>query len=676
VAQAAKELLRDPKSLRLMVVVADNDWWDQCLPESSAAVKSARTAGATASMVHLGPDNATGDFVGEPPLRARSSAEMLQRLGEVFQAFLGTRSLLSGPVSGPIRFSVDPYVRRAWLVVAGDGQIGALHPDVTNPAAARVDPDHRGGGVTRGLDGTDRQYRIALLDRPTAGGWTFTLDKVAPGTGYMLIQETTLGLRITADGEVAQGEQSRIVAELIDEETGTPIPDAHLFPDLDVVMVLDGAEESLTEDPAHPGTFVGTHTFTTPGHRNGKVHLRSKNHDVSRDLPIDVVEVTCTVSGSLPPQVEVDRPMVLSMVYTHTGSGAPHLPKQVQFLIGPDVVTLLDDGSGPDTKAGDAQYTGAWTPSTIGTFPVQSRSDGGAPCAGGLGDVEVIGHLDLGAPPPVTIGLPRPNACADGEEDDRCADGLLDLGGADVKGQFNLSLTADLFADGAVLEALSEGTWVPVPASGGLGLTIRGGEPLVLPLRLRTGWCCSATVDPTTPWRLHLSAAGPSPVAVDVPLSITLRSDPFLHCWLPYILGAIGLTITVWLIVGFVLPSALPGTLTLAIKADVRAQEWDRYRIRDHRGTRIGFYRDAGAILCADYAIRGAGAGGKGVDPVLRLRADGRRVLIQPGGGATIERELYTGTWEPIPEKEHSANFSATYRIAGRTDFYFQIRRS
>ena len=90
---------------------------------------------------------------------------------------------------------------------------------------------------------------------------------------------------------------------------------------------------------------------------------------------------------------------------------------------------------------------------------------------------------------------------------------------------------------------------------------------------------------------------------------------------------------------------------------------------RSARGSRSGFYRGARLYLTEDFKMHGRKAGG-----MVRLRARGKSVYLQPENGYSVWKQQADGTWELLnPHEEVIARQGTIYRNDGRS-FFFEVR--
>src|SRR6185436_18633220 len=104
---------------------------------------------------------------------------------------------------------------------------------------------------------------------------------------------------------------------------------------------------------------------------------------------------------------------------------------------------LRDDGKGKDSQAGDRLFTGVWTPAETGVLHLDYVPVGGSAAMQASGALEVLGRLRFGAPAPLQLGRIKSESAAAGQ---------LDLGSADIRGQFDVKVSTPFQSARSLLE--------------------------------------------------------------------------------------------------------------------------------------------------------------------------------------------------------------------------------
>ena len=649
---------------RLLLFIADADGFGNCKAELVADLAALARGGATVAAINLRRDNG-GEFKGFPPFGysryARSSKDVLFRLAEVYQRFLGAKHVQTGGVSGRVKIKIDPYVRQAFLVVATTGTITGLTSSGGNPTARSLDLNYRAGGQVRGLDGSPRTYRIVRLDRPGVGAWSFSATGIGSDAGYMLIQEYAVRARMISPGQQTAHKGTLVEVEIVDDNTGKRVDPAGL-PELEVSS--DGPDRLTFRDDgkdgdrvAGDGVFTARKTFSTPGKTSIPVRVRSRYTDQRTSFEVTVIKQDYELVASVPPTTTVERPTLITARAAAVGGGAVTWPRTVVVSGGASLV-LRDDGKAPDARAGDQLYSGTWKPGSVGKVQLTFRAQGGGKTHAVSAHSEVLGVLDLGLAVPIKLGRVVSN--------DQGA-GTLDLSGSKVRGSYKVSVSTAFDPRGSVLELNDGKAWVPL-ADAPATLTLTGPGARQWPVRVRVGRCPRGFQGGDA--ALVITAAGPGGAArkLTIPVTVVVVPDAWLTCyWWVLAAVATGLLLA-FAVYGYIWPFAFNRHVGVVISPEPDILEGFFHPIRKVKGTRKKFYKHATAYVCADYRISG-----KPANAVVKLRAKDKRVTVEAMPGFTIERQNAEEEWEELPEREVFARFGVLFRY-GQGDLYFEIR--
>jgi VWA domain-containing protein len=667
---AAALLPEDPAKPRLLLIIADSGGLGSCESELTDALLRLRRNGVTVAAINLG--GTAGAFDGNPAFAFTTAAldaqGLIEAVAQVYQKFLGAKTVQTGRVQGAIQVQIAPFVQEAFLVVAADGTLSQIEQGPGNPRAGAVDLGYRGGGRTLGLDRQTRTYRIARLERPAAGRWTFTLPGLAATAGWMLLQDSSVGVRLVSSPEVPKGVDVPLEVEVYDQRTGQRITDPALLPGLRVTLDVDGRQVTFqdggTGGDRQPGDGIltGTTRFDQAGSKSLPIHLESDLLDRTVNVDARVLDAAWTLAVKTPPRAEVDKPVLLEVELRPVGdpSGlAP--PERVDALAGGPPVGLRDDGAEGDRQAGDRIYSRRWTPRRVGATPIDYVPVGGGPVTRAAAPLQVQGRLDLGRPGAVHLGQAQSGTTVE----DR-----LDLAGATVRGEFEVRVSSSFGLDRSALEIDLGDGWVPLgrqPRSFRLSET----GPHSWPVRLRVGECPQGTpAGRRFELVLESTAADGRPLRAAVPLEVVVVEDPWLHCWWPVLAAGAGLLVAGVLLHGWWSPSRFAPRLGVVLSPEEDVNEGFFHPIRAQRGSRSGFYRDARVFIRQDYRLSGHAR-----DAVARLRADEKLVRIQPVHGSVLWRQTADGTWEQVPQEESTARFGNLYRNE-TGNLFFEIRNA
>lgn len=669
VRTAAADLDRHRDLERLLLFIADSGGLGPCGDILTLELSALRAEGVMIAAVNLG---GAGAFDSNPAFEftigALDSEQLVNAVAAVYQRFLGTKQVQTGRVGNKIEVTLDPLVREAYLVVAADGALPGIEAGGGNPAAEALDLNHRGGGYTMGLDGRRRDYRIVRLRRPDAGLWRFQVPGLRDPAGWMLLQDSALGLRLRSPPAAAEGLETTVEAELYDQETGQRVTEPSRWPGLEAVMSVDGRNIRLRDDggegdrKAGDGLFTARMNFGRAGTHRILLRLQSEAFDRRSLLEIEVEKVAWRLEPQVGPRFEASTPAVLRVRAEPVPGRAPPGPLGAVQVArdGRVVTTLRDDGQAGDAVAGDRQFSGTWTPDAAGEALLEFSSAGGGHALPAQAAVRIVGTVRFGPAIPVTLARTGSNTVAAG---------ALDLGAATtVKGGAQVELGTDFDLAGSALEIDFGRGWEILDA-GRRALELQPASPRSWPLRLRVG-NCPAGADRSRKFSIIFQGEDfeGRPLRHAIPLSVEIVEDPWLHCVWPYLAMLAGALLTAVLVHGFGSPSRFSPRLGVVLSPEEDMNEGFFYPIGATPGTGSGFYRDARVHICQDFRLAGTPRGA-----LARLRAEGTQVRIRPASGMRLSRRNLDGDWEDLPEEETVARFGTLYRGPAGT-LFFELR--
>jgi len=653
---------------RMLLIVADSGGLGPCDTPLTRELSRLHASGATVAAVNLG---GAGAFEGNPAfdftIGARDAEGLISAVARVYQRFLGSKRVQTGRVDGVVDVTIDPHVAEAYLVVAADGSLAPLEQAGSNPGASGIDLDYRGGGTTRGLDGRVRGYRIVRLRVPEPGSWRFRASGLGGSAGWLLVQDSAVGIRLVSSARAPRNVATVLEAELYDRITGRRIDEPCNLPGLDIRTEVEGREVHFSDDgtggdrEAGDCTFSATATFSKSGRQDLAVELETADLDRTVRLEAEVVDLAWRLEPRSPDQAQVGTPVRLEAEIEPMVPGveAARPDEVVVSSAGTELARLTDDGSAPDEAAADHVYSGTWTPAEPSDVPLEYEARGGAPTQGGQGTLEVLGVLDLGSVPAVRF---------ERIEGGGSATSTLDLSGAKVEGTYEARLTSTYDASRSLLEIDTGKGWVPLSSQPvAIELTKRGRR--TWPLRLRAADCAQG-VSPDQQFEIAVDTTGPAGAALRamVPLTATVAPDPWLQCWWPVLALGAGLCLVGVVVHGFWSPSRFARRLGVVLSPEEDMSEGYPHGIRQCRGTGVGFYRDATVYVRDDFRLSGTARGA-----IARFRADGKRVRIRPEPAVSIWRKTADDEWEPLPPEETPARFGTVYRNDPPT-LFFELR--
>lgn len=664
-------LPQDPATQRMLVVIADSGGLGDCENSLTRELLELKAEGVTIAAINLG--SSSGAFDSNPAFDFTTAALDAQGLIEavalVYQRFLGAKRVQTGEVKGEIAVEIAPYVEEAFLVVAADGAMGAIEQAGGNPSAAGIDLNHRGGGATRGLDDVLRGYRIVRLQRPASGRWRFRAAGITESAGWMLLQDSAIGVRLISSPVVPKNVTTALEVELIDERTGKRITDTSNLPGLQVTLDVDGRKVTFRDDgqggdrQARDGVLTASTAFAKTGDQPLTVEMQSDFLDRKVPMMAKVIDAGWRLEVGTPKRAEVDRPVSLSVTIHPVGSSTDlKSPQRIDVLTGGPVLHLRDDGQAGDRQQGDRVFSGTWTPNETGTVHLDYVPIGGGLAARVSAPLQVYGHLTFGPPVPVNFGRLESASQASGQ---------LDLTQAKVRGAFDVQLSTAFNRKRTMLEIDPGNGWVALGGEKPVTLRVADNDRRTWPVRLRVGGCPEAhPADQKV--TLLLNAVGPDgqPRRMTVPVTVEIVPDPWLHCWWPVLAAVLGLILVGIIVYGYWSPSRFPPRLGVVLSPEEDMNEGFFHPIRAHRGSGSGFYRDAAIYVCQDFRLSS-----KSHNALARLRADHKLVRIEPASGAGVWRQNAEGAWEQIPPGESTARFGHIYRNDPAT-LFFELRNA
>ncbi|MBT3218590.1 MAG: VWA domain-containing protein [Proteobacteria bacterium] len=653
VRTAVHALGTDPASQRMLLFVADADDMGRCESTLKSELRDFKKTGATVAAITVRPTRG-GTFNG--PLFdysgwANAPDRIIYELAAVYQRFLGAKKKVqTGPVGSTIEFNIDPLVKEAFLVVAAEGNIGALQSDNANPSGS-LDLDYRGGGVVKGADNIERSYRIVRLSQPGEGKWRINLAHVPKNAGFMLLQDFAIGVRLAGgqQNQVPTNTDVPVEVEVFDERTGK-IVDVSNLSGLDLTAVIDGREVPLRDDGtngdrvANDGVFTVTTRFDEGGEGALPVRLRTDALDKTTTFVFDVTEAPWLIKPEIPTQTPVDSPVQLRARLEATTSRSHSPPKT---LVIDEIGLVLD-------QVGSEVYEASWRPTKVGPQKLTFRADGSPDIPKQKTTIDVLGTIAFGPPIPVQIG-------EIGSHTEQT--GSLDLSQTSIRGQFELGVTSNFSSAGSVLEIKIGDEWQPVEGTA-LTLIVSDAKTNKWPLRIRVGGCPGACrTEPT----LTITQGSQT---LTVPVVVTVVPDSIFVCyWWAFATFVVLVISAIFTHGRFIWPFSFTRQLVVQIspEEDIDGEGFP-HPVSAVRGTGRGFYRHARAYVGSDYRLTSSPRGA-----LARLRAERKRVMLVPCSGQRLQRMDADGEWKEVEQGEAFASYSYVYRNDDQT-LYFQLR--
>lgn len=655
-----------PEEPRMLLIIADSGGLN-CERELLPELESLHDSGAIVAAINL--DKAQGAFENKRGAftftsNVREPEQLVEAVAGIYQKFLGSNKIRKGSVGSDIEVEIDPFVRTAFLVVVAEGKVEDLENSSSLTAGA-LDLNYRGGASTPGLDNITRDYRIVKLTRPAPGQWSFRARQVSKPAAWVLIQESSIAIRVQASGSFVKGVKSPFEITLYDQDTGAKIDDPQVLATVEAQVVAAGVTHKLRDDgtdgDAKPsdGVFSAPIQIDAAGKTDLKVRVQTGGLDTEVTVPIDVINASWRIVPEFPARTEVDEEVTLTARLEAVGALAPTADRAPARIISTDdgaPLVFVDDGTDGDAKKGDHIYSARWRPGAIGERTLALEAQGGAETAQAAARIDVVGVLELGPAKPITFAPAGSRSIVSA---------ALDLSEAKIKGRYALTLRSDVDLFGASLEVQNEGAWVSLSGRTAT-IELSSGGQKTWPLRLRVGSCPSACT-PQTPWLLEISSAGVAQT-LSIPVAITVQADPWIVCWWPAVVATVTGMLVAFIVFGYVLPSRFSGRLGVQISTESDMNEGFFHPIKAQRGTGVRFYRDAICYVCSDYRLDGSAK-----NAIAKLRANGRLTKISAVDGTTLWRLRTDGEWEKLPPGELSLS-AATVCRNDESNLYFELR--
>ncbi len=152
--------------------------------------------------------------------------------------------------------------------------------------------------------------------------------------------------------------------------------------------------------------------------------------------------------------------------------------------------------------------------------------------------------------------------------------------------------------------------------------------------------------------------------ATTVLLKATVTANPLWFCYWPYLAGAIGAILVIFLLVGFLKPHAFAKSAALFVGSQESHLARDGGRpLYSVPGGRRGFYRSATATFDGSGMTVRRGSGG-----VLVLHAHGNDIRIEARTDLEVKER---SRWRAVPADEKILQRGAVHRVG--KSFYFRV---
>lgn len=327
---------------------------------------------------------------------------------------------------------------------------------------------------------------------------------------------------------------------------------------------------------------------------------------------------------------------------------------QVTVEVQGKVIPLSDKGTNGDAVAGDGRFSAPVAFHGAGKVPVRIRVRSPLLDRTADGEVEVTGSFEYhGGPVTVDLGTLGVNAEA-------CRPLVFK---ADHRGEVPFELER--------LQSLPSGHRLEI--RGPTGILTPGGDPVTvapgqqLQVCLVTSPRAPSSSAAGEPWlALHVAGSERSEHRVEIRLRWQVRGLSFWQRWGWLILLILAILLVLFIIGGFVLPQRFSGAFAVTyVPERAELDEQSPQPVKQWRGVRIGFYRNARAFLHSDFRLSGNQQGA-----LAGLNAEKGGARVAPGRGLTLFRETLEGDWESVPADGRRARAGDVFRIGDRGPFF------
>lgn len=648
---------------RMLLIIADSGGLD--CNESWHDLAKIHNSGAVVAAINIGSNAGAFDSRSEFDFTtaALNSEQLVTAVAQVYQKFLGAKKVQTGAVRQGIQVKISPLVSKAFLVVAADGAVNTFVQTSGNPAAKRVDLNYA-MGETIGLDGKTRAYRIALLENPASGQWSFDMPGLNNKAGWMLIQDSAATVRFITPPTVTQGVETPIEIELYDPETGQRITDPSALVGLDVSLTIEGKSVQFTDNgqqgdkEAGDGIFTGNVIFHRTGEQQIDTHLENEFLDKKLTLKTKVIDAAWKLEVTSPNKAGIGTPLTLSVKVNAIGDINKLKPPTHIRL---ENLILRDDGKNGDQQTHDRIYSTTWQPVMMGEQTHEYIPVGGTKASPVSASIEIFGSLEFGEVVPVNFGQLSKN---------QSKEGLLDLRSTQVKGEFEIQVSTDLDVPGTELQIYDKGEWQTLDEKPHT-LVLQQGNTQTWQLRLKAGEC-PAFNSADTIFNINVELSSETGKSISIPVTAETQEEPWLKCWWSEIIATAIMTIIAIIVMiilhGFISPYRFSSHLGVMLSPEEDMSEGFFHLICTQQGTRSGFYRHAKAYVCQDLRLSGNKAGA-----VARLQAAGTQTKLQAVAGSSLWRQTADGDWEQLPPEETTVRLGVLYK-SDSGGVFFEVR--
>jgi len=459
-----------------------------------------------------------------------SSQGLIEAVASIYQNFMAKAiPPQSGHViNNNIEININNYVKNAYLVILSEGKVGKIIQSTNNHAKTinnnKINLNYKKGETVGTGDKKKREYKIVRLVRPKAGKWSFSFPNLPSGTGWMVIQEYSVGIEFITK-IVAEGVPITIRAKLIDEMTKKSLPI-----DSDMVLTMKDQNGKIISFSRKGDIFVATITPTVPSSAsNGTIKLTytttltstKKNINKKQNITVKVEKGSWIINPKTPSVVTIGKIISLDVNLTSNGNS--------KILRKPTSIEVkLSTGKKLRLKSiGGLKYRAIWKPKKTGKVTMVFSASGGNKTVSANSEIEVVGDANFGKPIFIDFGKLHSNMTVNK---------VLDLSNVKVFGTLPIKLKAIYNKKNSSFEINQKGKWLPI--GGQSELILQEGGPNKWDIRIVVKGCpegiLSAEKFEVKAWFNKQNGAI---VETNIPVKIEIKKDPWLVCWWLYILS-------------------------------------------------------------------------------------------------------------------------------------------
>jgi len=658
---AIKLLNKNPNNDRLLLIIADSGGITECKSALNRELLALRNSHAMLAAINIGSD--AGTFKQNPAFNFTASAsdayKLIDATAQIYQQFLGYKSVQKGVVTNEIKVTIAPYVQQAFLVVAADGQFDGIRPANPNQPASAINSNYA-TGITQGLDGVSRVYHILELKDPSEGEWRFHIDNLKSKAGWMLLQDSAVGLKVVSK-VFPKNVDVPLEVEIIDKRTGLIITDPRILEDIKTSLKLGDEDIPLYDDGTHGDKVAGDGKMTgmVKFKDNNEISIKLDNQELSKikHQKIKLVDGKWDFNIKTPLKTKIKKTILLSVKLKSIGDiRGLKLPKYISVSGIPRLLQLNDQGKNGDKVANDKIYSVQWTPQKNQTYNLTYSPHSSAFIQSQKNQkIQILGTFNFKNIPPLIFKPIKSNTIQVQQ---------LNLATAKIKGRIEGKLSHNYKADHTKLEIKINQHWVSFDKE----ILVQLNENVTSIWSVRISVLdCPEQVLFTELFNIKLKVQTIQGEQIyKIPLKIKVIPDYWLHCWWQVLTFLTAILLTLIYIHGIMVSSDFSIYLVLIIGAEEEdLEDGLSINISRTKGAKRHFHQDAKVYLHYDYSLKKQAKGA-----LLRLRAHQGVTLLFPMHNNIIERLNANMEWETCLEKEVSMVQNTIYKNSSGNLFF------